>query len=162
MGRSDAEQFVQLFGLAQNEALLEISTDKVDAEVPSPTAGTILEIRVNEGETVEVGSVLARIGSSMGAAASTPAQQQGVQPTVAAPIPQAQPQSVEQPETRTRAAVAGDNGGGNGQFYSPGGVVAASDGAISGRGVRWAISPLRMKKAVPPVIWMFSLVTRML
>lgn len=100
--------------IEKDEALLEISTDKVDAEVPSPTAGTILEIRVNEGETVEVGSVLARIGSSMGAAASTPAQQQGIQPTVAAPIPQAQPQSVEQPETRTRAAVAGDNGGGNG------------------------------------------------
>ena len=43
----------------KDEPLLEISTDKVDAEVPSPAAGTLLEIRVNEGETVEVGSVVA-------------------------------------------------------------------------------------------------------
>ncbi|MGI9034838.1 MAG: dihydrolipoamide acetyltransferase family protein, partial [Pyrinomonadaceae bacterium] len=45
--------------------LLEISTDKVDAEVPSPVAGTLLEIRANEGETVEVGSVVALVGSTV-------------------------------------------------------------------------------------------------
>src|SRR5919198_1221409 len=45
-----------------DEALLEISTDKVDTEVPSPASGVVSEILVQEGETVEVGTLLARIG----------------------------------------------------------------------------------------------------
>ena len=55
--------------IEKDEALLEISTDKVDAEVPSPASGTLLEIKVNEGETVEVGSVLALVGAEGGALA---------------------------------------------------------------------------------------------
>ena len=57
--------------IEKDEPLLEISTDKVDAEVPSPIAGTLLEIRVNEGETVEVGAVVGLVGaeSAKGAAA---------------------------------------------------------------------------------------------
>ncbi|HPU14052.1 MAG TPA: 2-oxoglutarate dehydrogenase, E2 component, dihydrolipoamide succinyltransferase, partial [Aeromicrobium sp.] len=47
-----------------DEPLLEISTDKVDTEIPSPVAGTILEIRVEEDDTVEVGAVLAIIGEA--------------------------------------------------------------------------------------------------
>src|SRR5260370_11454980 len=50
--------------IAADESLLEISTDKVDTEVPSPGAGVVTEILVQEGETVEVGTVLARIGGS--------------------------------------------------------------------------------------------------
>ena len=50
----------------KDEPLLEISTDKVDAEVPSPAAGKLLEIRANEGETVEVGSIVALVGTSQG------------------------------------------------------------------------------------------------
>ncbi|GAA2133769.1 2-oxoglutarate dehydrogenase, E2 component, dihydrolipoamide succinyltransferase [Glycomyces algeriensis] len=53
-----------------DEPLLEISTDKVDTEIPSPAAGTLLEIRVAEDETTEVGSVLAIIGSGSAAAAA--------------------------------------------------------------------------------------------
>ncbi|MDI1241623.1 MAG: 2-oxoglutarate dehydrogenase, E2 component, dihydrolipoamide succinyltransferase [bacterium] len=49
--------------IEKDEAILEISTDKVDAEVPSPSAGTLLEIRHKEGETVEVGTVLAMVGA---------------------------------------------------------------------------------------------------
>jgi 2-oxoglutarate dehydrogenase E2 component (dihydrolipoamide succinyltransferase) len=49
--------------IEKDEPLLEISTDKVDAEVPSPAAGKLLEIKVNEGETVEVGAVLALVGA---------------------------------------------------------------------------------------------------
>jgi pyruvate dehydrogenase E2 component (dihydrolipoamide acetyltransferase) len=49
--------------IEKDEPLLEISTDKVDAEVPSPAAGTLLSINVQEGETVEVGSVLALVGA---------------------------------------------------------------------------------------------------
>ncbi len=51
--------------IEKDEPLLEISTDKVDAEVPSPSAGTLLEIRAQEGETVEVGSVVGVVGSSV-------------------------------------------------------------------------------------------------
>ena len=49
-----------------DETLLEISTDKVDTEVPSPASGVVSEILVQEGETVEVGTVLARIGGEAG------------------------------------------------------------------------------------------------
>jgi 2-oxoglutarate dehydrogenase E2 component (dihydrolipoamide succinyltransferase) len=50
--------------VAVDEALLEVSTDKVDTEIPSPVAGTLLEIRADEDETVEVGAVLAIIGEA--------------------------------------------------------------------------------------------------
>ena len=55
-----------------DETLLEISTDKVDTEVPSPAAGVVTEILVPEGETVEVGTVLARIGGEGAAPAAAP------------------------------------------------------------------------------------------
>src|SRR5438067_11966296 len=52
-----------------DEPLLEISTDKVDTEVPSPASGVVTQILVQEGETVEVGTKLAQIGGAAGAAA---------------------------------------------------------------------------------------------
>jgi len=55
-----------------DESLLEISTDKVDTEVPAPATGIVSEILVQEGETVEVGTLLARIGGEPGAAAPAP------------------------------------------------------------------------------------------
>src|SRR5687767_15855670 len=63
--------------IEKDEPILEISTDKVDAEVPSPSAGTLLEIRHQEGETVEVGTALAIIGAEgeAGAAAQSPKSQ---------------------------------------------------------------------------------------
>lgn len=53
-----------------DEALLEISTDKVDTEIPSPVAGTLVEIKIDEDETAEVGDVLALIGDGDAAPAS--------------------------------------------------------------------------------------------
>src|SRR6202007_3119952 len=50
--------------IAVDEPLLEVSTDKVDTEIPSPVAGTLIEIRANEDDTVEVGAVLAVIGAA--------------------------------------------------------------------------------------------------
>jgi pyruvate dehydrogenase E2 component (dihydrolipoamide acetyltransferase) len=58
--------------IESDETLLEISTDKVDTEVPSPASGVVTEILVPEGETVEVGTVLARIGGEGAAAAAPP------------------------------------------------------------------------------------------
>ena len=84
-----------------DEPLLEVSTDKVDTEIPSPAAGTLLEIRVQEDETVEVGAVLAVIGEAGGTA---PAQEA---PGQAAPesAPQAapEPQPAREPEPRPQA-----------------------------------------------------------
>ena len=50
--------------VAVDEPLLEVSTDKVDTEIPSPVAGTLLEIKAQEDETVEVGAALAVIGAA--------------------------------------------------------------------------------------------------
>jgi len=61
--------------IEKDEPLLEISTDKVDAEVPSPVAGTLLEIRTNEGETVEVGSVVGLVGAEGASSVSSPESQ---------------------------------------------------------------------------------------
>src|SRR5262245_4248699 len=70
MGESIAEgtvvRWIKKVGDAidKDEPLFEISTDKVDAEIPSPGAGVLLEIRVKEGETVPVNSVVALIGGA--------------------------------------------------------------------------------------------------
>ncbi|MEE8550861.1 MAG: biotin/lipoyl-containing protein, partial [Gemmatimonadota bacterium] len=52
----------------RDESLLEISTDKVDADIPSPASGYLIEILVEEGQTVEVGTVIARIATEAEAA----------------------------------------------------------------------------------------------
>src|SRR5579864_8079999 len=66
-----------------DEPLLEISTDKVDTEVPSPASGTLTQILVQEGETVDVGTKLGQIGGS--AAAETPAAEPAPAPAAAEP-----------------------------------------------------------------------------
>src|ERR1700722_8116475 len=58
--------------IERDEPLFEISTDKVDAEIPSPTAGVLKEIKVNEGQTVPIQTVVAVIDAT-GAAAAAPA-----------------------------------------------------------------------------------------
>jgi len=67
--------------VAEDEVLFEVSTDKVDSEVPSPVGGVLTEIRVAEGDTVDVGTVIAVVGD--GAAAPAPA--------AAAPAPEPEP-----------------------------------------------------------------------
>ena len=60
--------------VAVDEPLLEVSTDKVDTEIPSPVAGTLQEILVGEDETVAVGTDLAIVGDGSGAPAGSAAQ----------------------------------------------------------------------------------------
>ena len=57
--------------IGRDEPLFEVSTDKVDSEVPSPAAGVLAEIRVQEGETVDVGTVLAVVSDGAGCGADT-------------------------------------------------------------------------------------------
>lgn len=69
--------------VGENEVLFEVSTDKVDTEVPSPVAGTLTEIRVPEGDTVDVGTILAVVGAADAAVAPAPEPA----PVAAAPAP---------------------------------------------------------------------------
>ncbi|CCG02999.1 2-oxoglutarate dehydrogenase, E2 component, dihydrolipoamide succinyltransferase [Blastococcus saxobsidens] len=94
-----------------DEPLLEVSTDKVDTEIPAPVSGTLLEITVNEDETVDVGAQLAVIGSGAAGGGSAPApapQQEAPEEAPAAPEPQAAPEA-KQATTET-AQPGGDYG----------------------------------------------------
>ncbi len=77
--------------VAVDEALLEVSTDKVDTEIPSPVAGTLTRILVQEDDTVPVGADLAVIGGAAPAASAEAAPEK-------APEPQPEPQSEKAPE----------------------------------------------------------------
>jgi pyruvate dehydrogenase E2 component (dihydrolipoamide acetyltransferase) len=128
-----------------DEPLLEISTDKVDTEVPSPASGTLTQILVQEGETVEVGTKLGQIGGESGDAVGAPAEpavtepQAAAEPEAPAPATEAATQPVE-PEPVAQPAPAAEQPSGNGKaFVSP--VVAriASEhgvdpGAVPGTG----------------------------
>ncbi|GHD21112.1 hypothetical protein GCM10010313_54350 [Streptomyces violarus] len=81
-----------------DEPLLEVSTDKVDTEIPAPTAGTLLEIVVGEDETAEVGAKLAVIGVAGAAPAAAPAP--------AAPAPAAEAPAPAAPAAEAPAAPA--------------------------------------------------------
>ncbi|NLH70093.1 MAG: 2-oxoglutarate dehydrogenase, E2 component, dihydrolipoamide succinyltransferase, partial [Brooklawnia sp.] len=87
-----------------DEPLLEVSTDKVDTEVPSPVSGTLLEIRVNEDEEAPVGAVLAIIGDASEAQAA-PAPQP---PAPAAPAPTPAPASAPAPAPAPQPAASSD------------------------------------------------------
>src|SRR2546428_7892308 len=121
MGESIAEgtvvRWIKKAGekVERDEPLLEISTDKVDAEIPSPAAGTLSEILVQEGQTVSVNSVVARIeGAGVGAGpspgrvpAGDPAPTPKPAPPPAAPKPvpappQKEPEKVTSLEERRR------------------------------------------------------------
>jgi pyruvate dehydrogenase E2 component (dihydrolipoamide acetyltransferase) len=92
--------------VAFDDPLFEVSTDKVDSEIPSPYDGTLLEILVHAGETVPVGTVLARIGD-----ASAPAATPAAAPAGGSPQPASAAGSV--------AAVPAAAGNGEGRLLSP-------------------------------------------
>ncbi len=122
--------------VAQDEALLEISTDKVDTEVPSPGEGVVTEILVGEGQTVEVGTVLAIIGPA-GAPAAEPVE---AHPAADAVVEPAAEPVIAAPAPPVPAPAEPDVASGNGKtFVSP--VVAriaaehgVDPGAVPGTG----------------------------
>ena len=76
----------------RDEPLFEISTDKVDAEIPSPSAGVLKEIKVSEGQTVPINTVVAVIDAAgSGAAAAAPAPAKAAPAAAPAPVPAAAP-----------------------------------------------------------------------
>ncbi|GGN79630.1 dihydrolipoamide acetyltransferase component of pyruvate dehydrogenase complex [Actinoplanes lobatus] len=113
-----------------DEPLVEVSTDKVDTEIPSPVAGTLLEIRVGEDETANVGAVLAVIGTPGSAPAAAPAPAPAPAPAQApapkvesapapkiesAPAPQVAPEPVKAPAP----AAVESNGAGDAGYVTP-------------------------------------------
>jgi pyruvate dehydrogenase E2 component (dihydrolipoamide acetyltransferase) len=100
MGESIAEgtvvRWIKKVGesVDRDEPLFEISTDKVDAEIPSPAAGIVAEIRVKEGETVPVNSVVATIGAA-GEAVAVSTERSA--PSAAKPQPDGSPSGVHAP-----------------------------------------------------------------
>ena len=71
----------------RDEPLFEISTDKVDAEIPAPASGVLQEIKVAEGNTVQVNTVVGVIGEGNGASAPAPVKAAAPAPSAAAPVP---------------------------------------------------------------------------
>ena len=98
-----------------DETILEIATDKVDSEVPSPVAGTIAEILFQEDDVVEVGKVIALIATEGEAVeSSAPAKKEVVEEKAAAPSPSSPAAPVAEP-----AAPATMDTSASGRFYSP-------------------------------------------
>ena len=140
MGESIAEgtivRWIKKVGdnVDRDEPLFEISTDKVDAEIPSPGAGVLTEIKVKEGETVAVNSVVAVIGSA-GENVNLPAEAGSHKSTS---VPEA---AVGQPESGSRQPEAG-----GGQPEAGSGSASAADAATVDKepeaGHRQRTSPL--------------------
>jgi 2-oxoglutarate dehydrogenase E2 component (dihydrolipoamide succinyltransferase) len=137
--------------VAVDEPLLEVSTDKVDTEIPSPVAGTLLEIRANEDDTVEVGAVLGVIGADgegggSSAAESQPEEQAEPQteaePEAAEPEPQAaEPEPEAEPEAQAPAAEApaqsAPSGGSGGGSSTPVTLPELGESVTEGTVTRW-------------------------
>src|SRR3984893_9084881 len=110
MGESIAEgtivRWIKKVGekVDRDEPLFEISTDKVDAEIPSPAAGVVTEIRVKEGETVPVNSVVAVIGAAS-TAPSAKAEEPKTPPAPAAPEGGSARQAPEPPKPTPASAA---------------------------------------------------------
>lgn len=113
MGESIAEgtvsQWLKQVGdsVERDEPILEISTDKVDAEIPSPSDGTLVEISVQEGETVEVGTIVAFIDTEGGAAVAAPSPPAEPEASPEAAAPAAAPAAPPAPAVAVPAASDG-------------------------------------------------------
>src|SRR5271163_64702 len=111
--------------IERDEPLFEISTDKVDAEIPSPSAGVLKEIKVNEGQTVPIQTVVAVIdvaGSAAATPAPSPAPAKAAAPAAAAPPAVARPAApapVAAAQTQSAPAAAPPRSGGERIHSSP-------------------------------------------
>src|SRR5690625_4852752 len=141
-----------------DEPLLEVSTDKVDTEVPSPYAGVVEKILVQEDETVEVGTELAVIGSGKGGGDAAPAQdeqpaeeepQAEEKPAEESAAEQEQPAGDEHPSEQEVAqeaqqqAGSGSSGSGEGQAVQ---MPALGESVTEGTVTRWLKSEGRSEE----------------
>src|SRR5688500_10851265 len=85
----------------RDEPLFEISTDKVDAEIPSPAAGTLTEVRFKEGDTVEINTVVAVLDGNSASSAAPASEAKPVEAPAAPPTP---PPAAPPPPVETKPA----------------------------------------------------------
>ncbi|MEJ2677708.1 MAG: dihydrolipoamide acetyltransferase family protein [Gemmatimonadota bacterium] len=133
MGESIAEGTVSKWlkkpgdTVERDEPILEISTDKVDAEIPAPAAGTLAEVAVEEGQTVEVGTVVAYIETEQQAGAEAPAGSGAASPAEASGAEAAAPEpEAAAAEPAASAQVADGSAPGNGRGKGAG--TGSADG----------------------------------
>src|SRR5580658_467794 len=122
--------------VARDEPLFEVSTDKVDSEVPSPAEGVLTEILVEEGDTVDVGVRLAVIGDGPGSNGAAPAAVESAPPTPVVPQPAPAPQPAPTPQPAPAVAEATDP-----PVAAPVGLSGTPEGG-SGSGSGLVLSPV--------------------
>ncbi len=139
--------------IKRDETIVEISTDKVDVELPAPASGTVVELLVGEGDTVTVGQVIARISVGAGDGAATPASA----PRDAAPAGAA-PENVKVSPVAARAAaaegvdLAGLAGSGPaGRITKSDVLSAAGNGARSNGSPVATVAPVRAEPVAQPM-----------
>src|SRR6266446_8026904 len=96
----------------RDEPLFEISTDKVDAEIPAPAAGVLAEIKVQEGQTVPVQTLVAVLETDAGATASKPPEPAKSQAPPPPPAPKPEPPKAAAPSAPAPAMKRSDGDGG--------------------------------------------------
>ncbi|MFB6634620.1 biotin/lipoyl-containing protein, partial [Streptomyces sp. NPDC056362] len=140
-----------------DEPLLEVSTDKVDTEIPAPASGILASIKVAEDETVEVGAELAIIDDGSGApaaaeapAAEAPAQEAPAQEAPAQEAPQAEPSTeAQQPAPAPTAEAASGGGSAEGTDVV---LPALGESVTEGTVTRWLKSVGETVEADEPLL----------
>ncbi|MFE6294918.1 biotin/lipoyl-containing protein, partial [Streptomyces sp. NPDC057866] len=138
-----------------DEPLLEVSTDKVDTEIPAPASGILASIKVAEDETVEVGAELAIIDDGSGAPAAAPAPAAEAAPAPAAeapaaPAPQAAPSTeVQEPAPAPTAEAAAGGGSAEGTDVV---LPALGESVTEGTVTRWLKSVGETVEADEPLL----------
>ncbi|GAA4992361.1 2-oxoglutarate dehydrogenase, E2 component, dihydrolipoamide succinyltransferase [Pseudonocardia tropica] len=139
-----------------DEPLLEVSTDKVDTEIPSPVAGTVLEHTVAEDETVEVGAQLALVGDGSAAPAQDEAPEQEKAPEKTEEpkkeAPKAEPEPKTEPKTEAapqhkKVEESRDGAPAGSEDTAGGRIEPSSNGSGSGSGEKPYVTPLVRKLA---------------
>ncbi|HEX4106528.1 MAG TPA: multifunctional oxoglutarate decarboxylase/oxoglutarate dehydrogenase thiamine pyrophosphate-binding subunit/dihydrolipoyllysine-residue succinyltransferase subunit [Solirubrobacteraceae bacterium] len=133
--------------IAVDDTLVEISTDKVDVELPAPVSGTVVELLAEEGDTVKVGQVIARIQAGAAPSGGAAAPTDGAQPTARQPQSSGVPEGTKISPVAARVAAAegidvkGLSGSGPGGRITKADVTRARDGTISaGSGINGGAS----------------------
>jgi 2-oxoglutarate dehydrogenase E2 component (dihydrolipoamide succinyltransferase) len=142
--------------IAPDEPLFEVSTDKVDSEVPSPASGYLAEILVPEGATVDVGTKLAVVTDEAPSAAATAASASAA--TAPAPPPAPAPPASPAPAVSPAAPALAVSPGASALAVSPGAPVSPvsaavpADGAAPGASAAWASTLPEAAEAEEPTL----------